>query len=93
MLLLTGTHAGMPTRSQDLFKKLYEEVVSSADKANKRLQIWLTNWKSEQVAKLGNRNNQMVVNTETMMNQINDIYQRHNGDARAEFSEKKNHAQ
>lgn len=78
-----GTHAGDADKVAGSFKKLYEEVVSSADKANKRLQELADKWgiSPEQVAKAQEYNNQMVTNTEAMMNQINDIYQRHNGDA------------
>lgn len=78
-----STHAGDADKVAGSFKKLYEEVVSSADKANKRLQELADKWgiSPEQVAKAQEYNNQMVTNTEAMMNQINDIYQRHNGDA------------
>lgn len=83
-----GTHAGDADKVAGSFKKLYEEVVSSADKANKRLQELADKWgiSPEKVAKAQEYNNQMVSNTEAIMNQINDIYQRHNGDA-SKFSQ------
>lgn len=40
----------------------------------------------EDLAKAREKNAQMVSNAESMMNKINDIYQRHNGDA-SKFSQ------
>ena len=71
-----GTHAGDA------------EKVSGAEKANQRIQELATKWglSEEDVARAKEKNAQVVSNTEAMMNQINEIYQRHNGDA-SKFSQ------
>ena len=78
-----GTHAGDAGKVSGAFKKLYDEIVAGAEKANQRMQELATKWglSEEDVARAKEKNAQVVSNTETMMNQINDIYQRHNGDA------------
>ena len=83
-----GTHAGDAEKVSGAFKKLYDEIVAGAEKANQRMQELATKWglSEEDVARAKEKNAQVVSNTETMMNQINDIYQRHNGDA-SKFSQ------
>ena len=83
-----GTHAGDADKVSGAFKKLYEEIVAAADKSNKRIEELSAKWglSEEDIAKAKERNGQMVSNTEAMMNQINEIYQRHNGDA-SKFSQ------
>ena len=78
-----GTHAGDADKVSGAFKKLYEEIATAADKTNKRMEELGAKWglSEEDIAKAQEKNAQVVSNTETMMNQINDIYQRHNGDA------------
>ena len=78
-----GTHAGDAEKVSGAFKKLYDEIVDGADKVNKRMAELGSKWglSEEDIAKAQEKNAQLVSNTETMMNQINDIYQRHNGDA------------
>lgn len=83
-----GTHAGDAEKVSGAFKKLYDEIVAGAEKANQRMQELATKWglSEEDVARAKEKNAQVVSNTETMMNQINEIYQRHNGDA-SKFSQ------
>ena len=83
-----GTHAGDADKVSGAFKKLYEEIVAAADKSNKRIEELGAKWglSEEDIAKAKERNGQVVSNTESMMNQINEIYQRHNGDA-SKFSQ------
>ncbi|MEZ7643062.1 phage tail tape measure protein [Streptococcus chosunense] len=83
-----GTHAGDAEKVSGAFKKLYEEIAAAADKTNKRIEELGAKWglSEEDIAKAKERNGQMVSNTEAMMNQINEIYQRHNGDA-SKFSQ------
>lgn len=83
-----GTHAGDAEKVSGAFKKLYEEITAAADKTNKRMEELGAKWglSEEDIAKAKERNGQMVSNTEAMMNQINEIYQRHNGDA-SKFSQ------
>lgn len=83
-----GTHAGDVEKVTGAFKKLYDEVAESAEKANKRMEELGAKWglSEEDVARAREKNGQVVSNTEAMMNQINDIYQRHNGDA-SKFSQ------
>lgn len=78
-----GTHAGDAEKVSGAFKKLYDEIVDGADKVNKRMAELGSKWglSEEDIAKAQEKNAQVVSNTETMMNQINEIYQRHNGDA------------
>lgn len=83
-----GTHAGDADKVSGAFKKLYEEIVAAADKSNKRIEelgakLGLS---EEDIARAKERNGRIVSNTEAMMNQINEIYQRHNGDA-SKFSQ------
>lgn len=83
-----GSTAGNADKVSGAFKKLYEEIAASADKSNKRIEELGAKWglSEEDIAKAKERNGQMVSNTEAMMNQINEIYQRHNGDA-SKFSQ------
>lgn len=83
-----GTHAGDVEKVTGAFKKLYDEVAESAEKSNKRMEELGAKWglSEEDIARAKEKNGQVVSNTETMMNQINEIYQRHNGDA-SKFSQ------
>ena len=83
-----GTHAGDADKVSGAFKKLYEEIVAAADKSNKRIEELGAKWglNEEDIARAKERNGRIVSNTEAMMNQINEIYQRHNGDA-SKFSQ------
>lgn len=83
-----GTHAGDADKVSGTFKKLYEEIATAADKTNKRMEELGAKWglSEDDIAKAKERNGQVVSNTEAMMNQINEIYQRHNGDA-SKFSQ------
>ena len=83
-----GSTAGSAEKVSGAFKKLYEEIVAGAEKANQRMQELATKWglSEEDIARAKEKNAQVVSNTEAMMNQINDIYQRHNGDA-SKFSQ------
>lgn len=83
-----GTHAGDADKVSGAFKKLYEEIATAADKTNKRMEELGAKWglSEDDIAKAKERNGQVVSNTEDMMNQINEIYQRHNGDA-SKFSQ------
>lgn len=83
-----GTHAGDAEKVSGAFKKLYEEITTAADKTNKRMEELGAKWglSEDDIAKAKERNGQVVSNTEAMMNQINEIYQRHNGDA-SKFSQ------
>ena len=83
-----GTHAGDTDKVSGAFKKLYEEIATAADKTNKRMEELGAKWglSEDDIAKVKERNGQVVSNNEVMMNQINEIYQRHNGDA-SKFSQ------
>ena len=83
-----GTHAGDADKVSGAFKKLYEEIATAADKTNKLMEELGAKWglSEDDIAKAKERNGQVVSNTEAMMNQINEIYQRHNGDA-SKFSQ------
>lgn len=83
-----GTHAGDADKVSGAFKKLHEEIATAADKTNKRMEELGAKWglSEDDIAKAKERNGQVVSNTEAMMNQINEIYQRHNGDA-SKFSQ------
>ena len=83
-----GTRAGDAEKVSGAFKKLYEEIATAADKTNKRMEELGAKWglSEDDIAKAKERNGQVVSNTEAMMNQINEIYQRHNGDA-SKFSQ------
>ena len=83
-----GTHAGDADKVSGAFKKLYEEIAAAADKTNKRMEELGSKWglSEDDIAKAKEKNAQVVSNTESMMNQINEIYQRHNGDA-SKFSQ------
>lgn len=83
-----GTHAGDVEKVSGAFKKLYEEVAESAEKSNKRMEELGAKWglSEEQIATAKERNGLYVSNTEVMMDQINEIYSRHNGDA-SKFSQ------
>ena len=78
-----GTHAGDVEKVSGAFKKLYEDIQAAADQSNHRMEELGAKWglSAEQIAQVKERNGQIVSNTEAMMNQINEIYQRHNGDA------------
>ena len=83
-----GTHAGDVEKVSGAFKKLYEDIQAAADQSNHRMEELGAKWglSEEQIAKAKDRNGQYVSNAEAMMNQINEIYQRHNGDA-SKFSQ------
>ena len=83
-----GSTAGSAEKVSGAFKKLYEEVATAAYKANKRMEELGAKWglSEEDIARAKEKNAQTVSNTEAMMNQINEIYQRHNGDA-SKFSQ------
>lgn len=83
-----GTHAGDVEKVSGAFKKLYEDIQAAADQSNKRMEELGNKWglSEEQIAKAKDRNGQIVSNTESMMDQINEIYARHNGDA-SKFSQ------
>lgn len=83
-----GTHTGDAEKVSGAFKKLYDEIVAGAEKANQRMQELATKWglSEEDMARAKEKNAQVVSNTKAMMNQINEIYQRHNGDA-SKFSQ------
>ena len=83
-----GTRAGDAEKVSGAFKKLYEEIADAADRTNKRMEELGAKWglSEEDIAKAKEKNGQVVSNTESMMNQINEIYQRHNGDA-SKFSQ------
>ncbi|HGL1064629.1 TPA: phage tail tape measure protein [Streptococcus pneumoniae] len=83
-----GTHAGDAEKVSGAFKKLYDEIAAGAEKSNQRMQELTGKWglSEEDLAKAREKNAQMVSNAESMMNKINDIYQRHNGDA-SKFSQ------
>lgn len=83
-----GSTAGSAEKVSGAFKKLYEEIVDAADKTNKRMEELGAKWglSEDDIARAKEKNAQVVSNTESMMNQINEIYQRHNGDA-SKFSQ------
>ena len=83
-----GTHAGNVEKVSGAFKKLYEDIQAAADQSNQRMEELGAKWglSEEQIANAKERNGQFVSNAEAMMNQINEIYQRHNGDA-SKFSQ------
>ena len=83
-----GTHAGDADKVSGAFKKLYEEIAAATDKTNKRMEELGAKWglSEDDIARAKEKNAQVVSNTESMMNQINEIYQRHNGDA-SKFSQ------
>lgn len=83
-----GTHAGYVEKVSGAFKKLYEDIQAAADQSNQRMEELGSKWglSAEQIAQAKERNGQYVSNAEAMMNQINEIYQRHNGDA-SKFSQ------
>lgn len=83
-----GSTAGSAEKVSGAFKKLYEEIAAAADKTNKRMEELGAKWglSENDIARAKEKNAQVVSNTESMMNQINEIYQRHNGDA-SKFSQ------
>lgn len=83
-----GTHAGDVEKVSGAFKKLYEDIQAAATQSDQRMEELGAKWglSAEQIQKAKERNGQVVSNTEAMMNQINEIYQRHNGDA-SKFSQ------
>lgn len=83
-----GTHAGDVEKVSGAFKKLYEDIQAAADQSNKRMEELGAKWglSDEDIARAKEKNGQIVSNAEAMMNQINEIYQRHNGDA-SKFSQ------
>ena len=83
-----GTHAGDVEKVSGAFKKLYEDIQAAADQSNHRMEELGSKWglSAEQIAQAKERNGQIVSNTKAMMDQINEIYQRHNGDA-SKFSQ------
>lgn len=83
-----GSTAGSAEKVSGAFKKLYDDIASAADKTNKRMAELGSKWglSEEDIARAKEKNAQIVSNAESMMNQINEIYQRHNGDA-SKFSQ------
>ena len=83
-----GTHAGDVEKVSGAFKKLYEDIQAAADQSNKRMEELGAKWglSEEDIARAREKNGQYVSNAEAMMNQINEIYARHNGDA-SKFSQ------
>ena len=83
-----GSTAGSAEKVSGAFKKLYDDIASAADKTNKRMAELGSKWglSEEDIARVKEKNAQIVSNAESMMNQINEIYQRHNGDA-SKFSQ------
>ena len=83
-----GSTAGSAKKVSGAFKKLYDEIAAAADKINKRMEELGAKWglSEDDIARAKEKNAQVVSNTESMMNQINEIYQRHNGDA-SKFSQ------
>ena len=83
-----GTHAGDVEKVSGAFKKLYEDIQAAADQSNHRMEELGAKWglSEEDIARAKEKNGQIVSNAEAMMNQINEIYQRHNGDA-SKFSQ------
>lgn len=83
-----GTHAGDAEKVSGAFKKLYDEIVAGAEKANQRMEELAKKlgFSDEEIAKMRSRNEQAVANTDAMANQVSEIYERHNGDA-SKFSQ------
>ena len=83
-----GTHAGDVEKVSGAFKKLYEDIQAAADQSNHRMEELGAKWglSEDDIARAKEKNARVVSNTESMMNQINEIYQRHNGDA-SKFSQ------
>ena len=83
-----GTHAGDVEKVSGAFKKLYEDIQAAADQSNHRMEELGAKWglSEDDIARAKEKNGQVVSNTKAMMNQINEIYQRHNGDA-SKFSQ------
>nr|DAJ37201.1 MAG TPA: minor tail protein [Caudoviricetes sp.] len=83
-----GSTAGSVEKVSGAFKKLYEDIQAAAEQSNHRMEELGAKWglSAEQITQAKERNGQIVSNTEAMMNQINEIYQRHNGDA-SKFSQ------
>lgn len=83
-----GTHAGDAEKVSSAFRKLHEEVAAGAEKANQRMEELAKKWgiSDEEIAKMKARNDQVVSNTDSMANQVSEIYKRHNGDA-SKFSQ------
>ena len=86
-----GTRAGDVEKVTGAFKKLYDEITEGADKTNQRIEELGAKWglSEEDIARAKEKNGQIVSNAEAMMNQINEIYQRHNGDANKFSQEEK----
>ena len=83
-----GTHAGDAEKVSEAFRKLHEEVAAGAEKASQRMEELAKKWgiSDEEIAKMKARNDQVVSNTDSMANQVIEIYKRHNGDA-SKFSQ------
>ena len=83
-----GTHAGDAEKVSGAFKKLYDEIVAGAEKANQRMEELAKKWgiSDEAIANMKAKNEQVVSNTDAMANQVSEIYKRHNGDA-SKFSQ------
>lgn len=83
-----GTHAGDAEKVSEAFRKLHEEVAAGAEKASQRMEELAKKWgiSDEEIAKMKARNDQVVSNTDSMANQVSEIYKRHNGDA-SKFSQ------
>ena len=86
-----GSTAGSVEKVSGAFKKLYEDIQAAADQSNHRMEELGAKWglSDEDIARAKEKNGQIVSNAEAMMNQINEIYQRHNGDANKFSQEEK----
>lgn len=73
------------------FKDMYDSVVKSAAEADSKVSALAKKWglSEEQVENARKHNQAVVDNTASMMNQVNEIYQRHNGDVSKFSAEEK----
>lgn len=78
-------------RVKKAFKSLHDEIEQSSKNANQRLEELGEKWglSDEQIQKGKAKNQLMVENTDSMVNQINEIYERHKGDASSFSQEEK----
>ena len=83
-----GSTAGSVEKVSGAFKKLYEDIQAAAEQSNHRMEELGAKWglSEDDIARAKEKNGQVVSNTKAMMDQINEIYQRHNGDA-SKFSQ------
>lgn len=76
---------------KEAFKSLRDEIEQTSKNANQRLEELGKKWglSDEQIQKAKAKNQLMVENTDSMVNQINEIYERHKGDASSFSQEEK----